>query len=114
MEKAAFPLFGIMIAGCKLRPDNSLVSTAALHFSSVFITQNVQSIPGLRVKGSPDVKNEKDSKYLVTGLVEGFSPMNYPVSIDHFSDRLQYSGGDANVQANWKCLEIYIGDKKVK
>ena len=114
MKEIVILLISVLIIGCKLRPDNSLVSTAALHFSSVFITQNVQSIPGLRVKGSPDVKNEKDSIYLVTGLVEGFSPMNYPVSIDHFSDRLQYSGGDATVQENWKCLEIYIGDKKVK
>ena len=107
-------LFGIMIAACKLRPDNSIINIAALHFSSAFITQNLQSIPSLRVKGSPVVKNEKDSIYLVTGLIEGFSPMNYPVSIDHFSETLQYLGGNPNVQENWKCLEIYVGNKKMK
>jgi hypothetical protein len=107
-------LFGIMIAACKLRPDNSIINTAAIHFSSVFITQNVQSVQSLRVKGNPVVKNETDSLYLVTGLIEGYSPMYYPVSIDHFSERLQYLGGNPNEQESWKCVEIDIRNKKVK
>ena len=107
-------LFGIMIAACKLRPDNGIISTAALHFSGVFITQNDQSAPSLRVKGNPVVKNENDSIYLVTGLIEGYSPMNYPVTIEHFSEALQYSGGNPNAKENWKCLEINIGNKRVK
>jgi len=114
MKQLIILLFSIIIIGCKLRPDNSIINTAAIHFSSVFITQNVQSVQSLRVKGNPVVKNEKDSIYLVTGLIEGYSPMNYPVTIEHFSETLQYSGGNPNVQENWKCLEIYVGNKKMK
>ncbi len=88
MKQLVILLFSIIITGCKTRPDNSVINTAVLHFSSVFITQNIQSNPSLRAKGSPVVKNEKDSIYLVTGLIEGYSPMNYPVSIDHFSETL--------------------------
>jgi len=114
MKQLFILLFSIIITGCNLRPDNGIISTAALHFSGVFITQNVQSAPSLRVKGNPVVKNENDSIYLVTGLIEGYSPMNYPVTIEHFSEALQYSGGNPNAKENWKCLEINIGNKRVK
>lgn len=107
-------LVSITIIGCKTRPDNSVTGTAALHFSGAFITQNIQSVSSLRVKGSPVVKNENDSIYIVTGTIEGYSPMNYPVSIEHFSETLQYSGGNPNEQKNWKCLEIFIENKKMK
>jgi hypothetical protein len=114
MKQLLILFFSIIFIGCKLRPDNSIINTAAIHFSSVFITQNVQSVQSLRVKGNPVVKNETDSIYLVTGLIEGYSPMNYPVSIDHFSERLQYLGGNPNEQESWKCVEIDIRNKKVK
>ena len=113
MRKLVVLFFSIFIIGCQLRPDKGILYTAARHFSGVFITQNLQSIPSLRVKGSPVVKNEKDSVYQVTGLVEGYSPMNYPVSISHFSETLQYLGGNPNESANWKCLEIYVENKKI-
>ena len=90
------------------------MNIAAIHFSSVFITQNIQANSNLRVKGNPVVKNDIDSIYIVSGSVEGYSPMNYPVEIKHFSETLQYLGGDPNVQENWKCLEIHIANNRVK
>lgn len=106
-------LFSIIIVGCKFTPDNKM-NDAAVHVCGVFITDNIQSTPSLRIKGSRVVKNDPDSTYHVTGTVEGFSPMNYPVSTEHFSETVHYSGGEANDPKNWKCIEIYVGDKKMK
>jgi hypothetical protein len=106
-------LFSMIIAGCNFKPDN-LMNDAAVHVSGVFITDNIQSIPALRIKGSTVVKNDPDSTYHVTGTVEGFSPMNYPVNIERFSETIHYSGGDPKDPKNWKCVEIYVGNKKMK
>jgi hypothetical protein len=40
--------------------------------------------------------------------------MNYPVSMEHFTEVVHYSGRDPNAQKNWECVEIYVGNKKVK
>jgi len=106
-------LSSIIIAGCNFKPDNSM-NDAAVHVSGVFITDNIQSIPTLKIRGSTVVKNDPDSTYHVTGTVEGFSPMNYPISTEHFNETVHYSGGDPNDKKNWKCIEIYVGDKKMK
>jgi hypothetical protein len=103
--------FSIIIAGCKLSPDNKM-NDAAVYASGIFIADNIQSIPALRIKGNTVVKSNPDSTYYVTGMVEGFSPMNYLVSIEHFSETVHYSGGDPNDSKNWKCIEIYVGNKK--
>ena len=77
----------ISVTGCKRITDQDKISTAAIHFSGVFITKNIQSLTSLRVEGSQVVKNEKDSIYQITGSLEGFSPLNYPVSIKLFAKR---------------------------
>ncbi len=104
----------ITTTGCKRRTDQDIINTAAIHFSEVFITENVQSVSSLRIEGRPVVKNETDSAYYVSGSLEGFSPLNYPVSIKHFSETLHYKGGDPNERKNWVCMEIYVGNKKMK
>jgi hypothetical protein len=106
-------LFSIVIAGCKFSPDNKM-NDAAVNVSGVFIKDNIQSIPALRIKGNTVVKNDSDSLYHVSGTAEGFSPMNYPVSIEHFRETVHYLGGDPNDTKNWKCIEIYVGSKKMK
>ena len=106
-------LFSIIIAGCTFKPDNKM-NDAAVHICGVFITENVQSIQTLRIKGSTVVKNAPDSTYHVSGTAEGFSPMNFPESVQHFSETVHYLGGDPNDRKSWKCIEIYVGNKKMK
>ena len=107
-------LLVIIIAGCKLRPDEGIINTAAIHFSGVFITQNISSVTTLHVRGKTVVKSDTDNIYHVGGTIEGYSSFNAPVSIAHFTETLHYSGGNPNEQANWKCIDIYIADKKLK
>ena len=108
-------LFGLLIIiGCNQRGNNYIINAAIIHFSSVFITENIPSIPVLRIEGAPIIKKETDSTYYVSGLIEGFSPLNYPVSIKHFNETLHYSGGNPNEQKNWECIELYVGNKKMK
>jgi hypothetical protein len=104
----------ITITGCKQSTGNDAINTAITHFASVFIAENIHSVNALRVKGKPAIKTETDSTFLISGMVEGFSPMNYPVSIDRFTERLWYSGSNPEKRESWKCIEIYIGNKKVK
>lgn len=106
-------LFSIIITGCTFKPNNKM-NDAAVKVCGVFITENIQSIQSLRIKGSTVVKNDPDSTYHVNGTVEGFSPENYPVSTEHFSESVHYLGGDPNDPKSWKCIEIYIGNKKMK
>jgi hypothetical protein len=106
-------LFSIIIVGCKFTPDNKM-NDAAVHISGVFITDNIQSVQSLRIKGSTVIKNDPDSTYHITGTLEGFSPMNYPVNTEHFSETVHYLGGDPNDRKSWKCIEIYVGNKKMK
>ena len=114
MKQLTILLFSIIMTGCETRPDTAIINTAARHFSGVFITQSVKSVSGLRVKVSQVVTSDTNNIYTVTGLVEGYSSMNYPVSVDHFSETLQYLGGNPNIPGNWKCIGIQIGNKKVK
>jgi hypothetical protein len=107
----SFSFMVIMIVGCK-STGNDKINSAAIHFAGVFITENLQSGNVLRIEGRPDVKKETDSTYYVSGLVEGFSPLNYPVSVKRFNETLWYSGSNPNKRESWKCLEIYIGNKK--
>jgi hypothetical protein len=102
----------IMIVGCKERTGNDKINTAVIHFAGVFITENVQSGAVLRIEGRPDVKKETDSTFYVSGMVEEFSPLNYPVGVKHFNETLFYSGSNPNKRESWKCSEIYIGNKK--
>ena len=99
---------------CKLRPDYGLVSKDAIHFAGIFISDNIQGDLDFRIKGNTDVINAVDSIYKVSGTVEGFSPMNYPVSVEHFTEFLHYIGGNPDEKKNWNCMEIYIGRKKLK
>ena len=110
----SFSCMVIMIVGCKESTGNNKINTAAIHFAGVFITENIESGTTLRIEGRPDVKKETDSTYYVSGLVEGFSPLNYPVSVKHFNVTLWYSGSNSGKRENWKCLEINIGNKKMK
>jgi hypothetical protein len=108
-------LFAIITTtGCKRITDQDIINSAAIHFSVVFITENIHSLSSLRLEGRPVVKKETDSTYHVSGSVEGFSPFNYPVSIKYFSETLHYLGGDPNERKNWVCIEIYVGNKKMK
>ena len=102
----------IIIGGCKERTGNDKINSAAIHFADVFITENIQSSTSLRIEGTPDVKKETDSTYYVSGLVEGISPFNYPVSVKHFNETLRYSGSNPNKRESWKCIEINIENKK--
>ena len=113
MKNFALLLFIMLIAGCKLRPDNSVINTAAIHFSGVFITKNIPSIQNLKVKVA-DAKSDTGNIYHVSGLVEGYSSYNTPVSVEHFSDTLHYLGGNPNELTSWECIEIYVGNKKMK
>jgi hypothetical protein len=106
-------LFSIIIVGCAFKPDNKM-NDAVVHICGVFITDNIQSIQSLRIRGSTVVKNDPDSTYRVTGTAEGFSPMNFPESVQHFSETVHYLGGDPNDKKNWTCIEIYVGNKKMK
>ena len=109
-----FSFMVIMMVGCKESTGNDIINSAAIHFAGVFITENIQSGNTLRIEGRPDVKKETDSTYYVSGLVEGFSPVNYPVTVKHFNVTLWYSGSNPDKHENWKCLEINIGNKKMK
>lgn len=102
----------IMISGCKERTGNDKINSGAIHFADVFIIENIQSGTSLRIEGTPDVKKETDSTYYVSGLVEGISPFNYPVSVKHFNETLRYSGSNPNKRESWKCIEINIENKK--
>ena len=103
----------IITTGCKPRTQD-IINTASIHFSGIFITENIKSFSSLRIEGRPAVKNETDRAYYVSGFLEGFSPLNYPVSLKHFSETLHYNGGDPNERKNWVCMEIYIDNKKMK
>lgn len=93
---------------------DDIINNAAIHFSGVFITENVKSVSVLKIEGRPDVKKLTDSTYYVSGLAEGFSPLNYPISVKHFNELLRYAGTNPNEQKNWECIEIYVGNKKMK
>ena len=107
-------LLVLMMAGCKLRPDNGVMSTAAVHFAGVFITQNIHSVNNLRMQKDPNVVCDSSDLCHVSGTIEGFSSFNASVSIDHFSETLHYLGGNPNEITSWECVDIYIGKKKVK
>ena len=108
-------LFGLLIIiGCNQSDSNYIINTAIIHFSGIFITENIPSIPVLRIEGAPVIKKEIDGIYYVSGLIEGFSPLNYPVSIKHFNETLLYSDSNPNDRKSWDCLELYIGNKKMK
>ena len=104
----------IISTGCKPGTAKDKMNTAAIHFSGVFITENIHSVSTLRIEGRPDVKNEPDSAYFISGSIEGFSPANYPVTFKHFSEILHYLGGDPNDIKSWVCIAIYVGNKKIK
>jgi len=104
----------ITVTGCKRITDQDKINTAAIHFAGDFITENIQSSSSLRIEGRPVVKNEPDSAYFISGSLEGFSPLNYPVSIKHFNETLHFLGGNPNERKNWVCTEIYVGNKKMK
>jgi len=106
-------LLVILVTGCKLRPDNNAINTAAIHFSGVFITKNITSIQNLKVKVA-NVKSDTGNICHVTGTVEGYTSYNVPVSIEHFSETLHYLGGNPNERTSWECIDIYIGKKKIK
>ncbi len=107
-------IFTVIITGCNQRNNKDVLDRAAINFSGVFITQYVTTIPSLRVKGQSVVESTGDSIFHVKGTVEGFTSFNVPVSVKHFSETLHYSGGDPNKVENWKCIEIYVDDKKMK
>ncbi|MEO8772677.1 MAG: hypothetical protein ABI402_21455 [Ferruginibacter sp.] len=103
----------ITIEGCKQKTEDDTIKTAALRYAGVFINENIHGGNNLRIKGKLDVeKNETDSTFLIKGYVEGFSPMNYPVTIHRFSETLWYAGSDPDKRESWKCIEIHIDDKK--
>ena len=103
-----------LITGCKLNTSDD-INTSAVHFAGIFITEYIPSIPTLKIKEKTNVQKGQDSDiYHVSGLVEGFSPLNYPVSFEHFNETLHFLGGDVNDRKNWICLEIYVGNKKMK
>ncbi len=108
-----FLFFSILISGCKFKPDNSM-HDAAIYISGVFITDTTLSNPSFRIKGPTYVKNEKDSTYHVTGTVEGFTSFNVPIDVKNFTETVRYSGGNLNDSKNWECIELYIGNKKMK
>ncbi len=107
-------IFTLIITGCNQPGNKDLLDKAAVHFSGVFITQYIKSIPLLRMVGRPVVQNTGDSIFYLKGSVEGFTSYNVPVSIKHFSETLHYLGGDPDKAENWKCIEIYVDDKKMK
>ncbi|MEO7485715.1 MAG: hypothetical protein ABIU77_01385 [Ferruginibacter sp.] len=102
----------MLMVGCRESTVNDIINTAVVNFAGVFITESVKSGPVLRIEGRPEVKKETDSTFYVSGLVEEFSPLNYPVGVKHFNETLFYSGGNPNKRESWKCIELYIGDKK--
>lgn len=104
----------MMMTGCKERTGSDIINTAVIHFAGVFITENVDAANALRIKGRPDIKVAADSIYVISGIVEGFSPMNYPISTDHFNETMLYSGSNPTRRESWKCIEIFIGNKKIK
>lgn len=107
-------LVAVVVSGCKLRPDNGVISTAAVHFAGVFISQHIPSEPNLRIQKAPDVKADSNDVYRINGLVEGFTSYNTPLTVEHFSETLHYLGGNPNEITSWECVEIYIGKKKLK
>lgn len=107
--------FAIMtIAGCRERTSEDIMNAAVVHFAGVFITENIKSGTVLKINGRPVVKKETDSTFYVSGRVEEFSPLNYPVGVKHFNETLLYSGSNPNMRESWKCIEIYVGDKKMR
>lgn len=107
-------IFLLIITGCHRTDNKDALDEAAIYFSGVFITQYVTTTRSLRVKGQSVVVSTGDSIFQVKGSVEGFTSFNVPVSIKHFSESLHYSGDNPNEAENWKCVDIYIDDKKVK
>ena len=102
----------IMIVGCRKRTSSDVTTTAAICFAGVFITESIKAGPVLRIQGNPKVKIETDSTFYISGLVEEFSPLNYPVGVKNFHETLLYSGGNPNKGDSWKCMELYLGDNK--
>ena len=107
-------IFTVIITGCYQTNNKDALDEAAVHFSGIFITQYVTAIPSLRVKGQSVVVSTGDSSFHVKGSLEGFTSFNVPVSIKHFSESLYYSGDNPNNAKNWKCIDIYIDDKKMR
>ena len=105
-------LFGLLIiVGCNQSGSDYKINVAIIHFSGVFITENIPSTSVLRIEGAPDIKKENDT-YYVTGLIEGFSPLNYPISIKHFNETLYYSGSNPNERKSWECIDYMLAIKK--
>ncbi len=107
-------IFTMIITGCNQPNNKDALDKEAIHYSRVFITQYVTTIPSLRVKGQPVVDSTGDSIFHVKGTVEGFTSFNVPVSVKHFTETLHYLGGDPDKAENWKCIDIYINNKKMK
>jgi hypothetical protein len=114
MKNLVSVLVVIVISGCTPTSDKNIISTDADHFSGVFITQDIPSIPILRIVGKPVAVIGRDSNYHVSGLLEEFTSYNAPIGTEHFSEALHYLGGDPNARKNWECIEIYVGNKKIK
>ena len=104
----------VFIAACNQTNNEDALDKLAVHFSGVFITQYVATTTSLRIKGKRTVERTGDSIFNVKGSVEGFTSFNVPVSIQQFSERVLYLGGDANKRGSWQCIDIYVGDKKMK
>jgi len=107
-------IYTLTITGCIRTTNKDALDKAAVHFSGVFITKYVTTTRSLRVKGQSVVVSAGDSIFHVKGSLEGFTSFNVPVSLNHFSESLHYSGDNPNEAENWKCVDIYIDDKKVK
>jgi hypothetical protein len=106
-------LVTIIITACQQKPDD-VMSTDAIHFSGIFITDYIKSDLSLHIKESTVIKDTADSTYHVSGLVEGYTSFHVPVNVNHFSEVIHYLGGDPSERKNWACVEIYIGDKRMK
>jgi hypothetical protein len=104
----------LVVAGCRQNANSNNVNKEASDISGAFITNYVPSTTTLRIKGKEVTKADGDNMYNVTGTVEGFSSFNMPVNIEHFSETLQYLGGDPKDTNSWKCYEIYVGKRKLK
>jgi hypothetical protein len=114
--KNAAVLFFIIIAtaGCRRKTEDDKIRSAAVHFSGLFIVEDINAYPQFQINGRVMVKKEEDGIFHTNGNVEEIGPFNYPEQIAHFSETLRYLGGNQDDRKNWVCIEIYIGDKKMK
>lgn len=115
MKKFISLLFIVFIwVGCKQKTESEIINTAAVDIAGVFISENINSSPTFRIKGKTSTIKEEGNIFHITGSVEGFSAMNYPVSMEHFKETLHFLGGAVNEKKNWECIEIYVGNKKMR